>query len=220
MNIMTFAIAVLLSTSGYAGTASNSDALLASQAQVAISEFSNQLTAEPLPPSSSGCPISGYKIIPGSEKKTGSLMNAKKHLRGLSALALSQAKDLMATNACESCQQTLQATPFLITSPSKVAYKEMCDNRPTVSFEADFQSDSEAESYTQAILNKKNQEGQRLYAGCPDPCAFTVYAGKRTLDNGKVRSTMTVQCGQPRNTSILFAKYHFSYGTALRWTCN
>lgn len=195
------------------------DLILANQHQVAMSEYSSKLVDGELSPSTADCPAAGFKFVEGGPGLSGGLMSAKANLGKLDVLAQAQAKSLSATNYCGLCQQTVYVTPSVITRPAKIAAKVFCDNRPTTSFEADFQTDKEAEDFSQNIINKKNQEGERLYAACPDPCAFSVYAGKRTLPNGKVHSTLTVNCGQPRNTSVLFAKYNFSFGTAVQWSC-
>lgn len=220
MKYILFICSLILSTFSNAEQVPTSEALLNQQYVAGINEFQKKVYySEVLPASSAGCPAAGFKIINGAERQTGGLVKAEKYLSIVGTSAQTQAQALTKTNMCGSCQQTVNVTPFVITQPAKVKYKPECDARPTVSFESDFQTDKEAEDYSQAILKNKNQEGQRLYAGCQDPCAFTVYAGKRTLPNGKIRSTMTVNCGQPRSSSILFANYNYSYGTAVQWSC-
>ena len=212
---------LLLSCVGFAQSPASSEQALAKQHQVAMTEFTAQVKESNfLAASDVGCPVAGSKIVNGQKTDTGTLLSAKGILKKLAIPAAAENKALAAQNNCGSCRQTIATTSFVVTRPAKVALKAFCDNRPTSTFMADFQTEKDAQEYTEEILNKKNAEGQRLYAACPDPCAFSVYAGKQVLSNGKVRSTLTVNCGQPRNTSPLFAKYNYSYGTTVQWSCH
>lgn len=190
------------------------------QEQTAITQFSATAKEESVLPSDVGCPAGGFKVFPGTTVLTGSLASAKESLSKLGLEANAQAQKIYQTNSCGSCKPRMHLTQFVVTKPAKISYQAFCDGRPTMNFEADFQSDEEAEQYSQDIIRKKNSEGKRLYAGCPDPCAFSVYAGKRKLSNGKTKSITTVVCGQPRNTSILFAKYSYTFGNTAQWSCH
>lgn len=197
-----------------------SQSIIPNQHKTAMKQFSEKLQEEDLGVSDAGCPVGGTKNIDGAKVLSSTALNAEKQLSQLIPLSAALASsELAKVNACGTCQQMAIATPYVVTAPAKVSAKAFCDNRPTVSFEGDFQDEEAGEDYIQDVLKKKNADGQRLYAGCPDPCAFSVYSGKRTLANGKIRLTTTVLCGQPRNTGILFAKYNYSYGTLVQWTC-
>lgn len=199
---------------------SNSQSVITTQHQVALKHFSEKLQEEDLGVSDAGCPAGSLKHIEGNKVLSGSAMSADTNVALLNPLANALAStELAKLKVCGTCKQMAVATPYFVTTPAKVAPRAFCDNRPTVTFEDDFQSQKEGEEFVQRILKKKNQEGERLYAGCPDPCAYSVYSGKRVLANGKIRLTTTILCGQPRNSNILFAKYNYSYGAALQYTC-
>lgn len=223
ITLFSFSVIALSSASAQNSTAAQSTvapSVIATQHKVAMKQFSEKLQEEDLGVSDTGCPAGGTRNVDGAKIISATALSAEKQISQLMPLSAAlAAAELAKPSVCGTCKQMVIATPYVITAPAKVSVKAFCDNRPTMTVEGDFQSEDQGEDYIQDVLKKKNADGQRLYAGCPDPCAFSVYSGKRTLANGKIRLTTTVLCGQPRNTGILFAKYNYSYGTIVQHTC-
>ena len=172
-------------------------------------------------PQSKNCPAGGIKIVEGQQVETGSLMGASGSIENVLKLANQEALNLARQNTlCGSCRQVNEVTPFTVTRPIKVKESASCVGRPTQSFRADFANTNDAKDYVKKILDGKNQQGQALYAGCPDPCSFYVYNGQKTDSSGRTKVTLTVQCGQPRSGGALFSKYQYSYGNIQEWVCS
>ncbi len=125
---------------------------------------------------------------------------------------------LVDSSHCGSCQQVNDVATFTTTEPEKTLRDASCDTMPTINIQKELPA-GEIQSFAAATLQGKTDEGKKLYAGCPNPCSFHIATATTPLENQNSLLNLTVQCGQPRNGSILFAKYNYSSGLLHKWTC-
>lgn len=171
-------------------------------------------------PQSPKCPAAGINTIESSQIIEGRLTSAKKALTTIESSLNNEAGQFKnEVSKCGQCKQHNVVTPITVTRPRNLgAQTQTCDNRPIELVRSEFASRTEAEEFVKVTLDKGNHEGERIYAGCPDPCSFYVYNAMTPLENGKTRLQLVVQCGQPR--SGLLAKYIFSGALVHEWTCS
>lgn len=119
---------------------------------------------------------------------------------------------------CGSCQQVNQVAMYVTSEPVRVSVDASCNDKPTVNIQATI-NHRDINSFVEATLTGRSVEGKKLFHGCPDPCSLYSAFAVASLEGNKRLINLTTQCGQPRNGSLIFAKYKFSSGLIHKWTC-
>lgn len=169
-------------------------------------------------PQDASCPHSGMETLEIG-KIEGRLPSARDSITKIQQLTETEAKMILGkSNKCGTCKQNNVMTTINVTRPMTDKKVQACENLKTEVIRSEFTDHQNMEAFVQAVLDGKNQEGQRIYAACPNPCSFYVYSASTVLPNGQLRSNLYVQCGQPR--SGLLGKYTFSGAVTQEWTCS
>lgn len=165
-----------------------------------------------------GCPKGGKQVRETRTVLEGSLFSAEGIVKQINQSNKREAQPLrMDQSKCGSCEQINVVSETTVSRPKTSKYVARCETYPTQNVRGEFNSEMDAAKYAEAVLKQRNNDGDRLYAGCPDPCSFYIYNALTPLSNGKVRLNLTVRCGQPREG--LMSKYVFSGALVQEWTC-
>lgn len=115
------------------------------------------------------------------------------------------------------CQQTNVISQIVVSRPKTAGVNAKCSSYPDQLVKDEFDSEEEAASFVEETLRGNNRQGERLHAGCPDPCSFYVYNAATKKDDDRIQLNLMVRCGDPRGS--LFSKYVFSGALVQEWTC-
>ncbi len=171
--------------------------------------------------SDSACPAEGMDLIEDIHETKGALANALDSMdEMMKVISPTVAKKKSDVGRCGACKQTNVVSSYASISPEKTMPIPECGNRAAETFAIDVASKEGAKDFTEKLLSGDNAEGKRLQAACPDPCAYYVTTAQTQQDNGTTHLTLTVQCGQPRKGSVLFATYEYKAGVVHQWTCS
>ncbi len=165
------------------------------------------------------CPMGGSLSFDRLAQNTGSATgSAEAVARLIESIDMRRDQLNVDSSRCGSCQQINQVAAYTTSEPSKTTLNASCDNRPTVNIRKLLPS-NQIESFVSSTLRGSTAEGKSLYQGCPDPCSFYVASATTERDENQSLLNLTVQCGQPRSGSILFAKYKYTAGLIQKWSC-
>lgn len=165
------------------------------------------------------CPVAGSVSYDRLAELTGSASSSADSVSRLLERVQSRRDQLnVDSSRCGKCQQINQVAAFTTSEPIRTLTNSMCDNRPTVNIQKLLPTD-QVERYANSTLRGGTPEGKALYQGCPDPCSFYVASATTERDANQSLLNLTVHCGQPRNGSILFAKYKYTAGLIQKWSC-
>ena len=165
------------------------------------------------------CSPGGQNSVDKIHQVEGSATAAKSIVRSLVEGTQTELSSLSNDSSkCGSCRQVNQVVIYTTSEPAQVNADSSCDNRPTVNIQIEL-PDSDIQIYAESTLKGDTPQGQQLYQGCPDPCAFNTASAATPAGNGRSLLNLTVHCGQPRTGFILFAKYKFSSGLIHKWVC-
>lgn len=170
-------------------------------------------------PASSECPEGGSKSYDNVAEEQAGLMSAKSTVTNLIESARVVAKIYVnETVRCGSCKQINQVSIYTTSEPANVSVDSSCERNSAEGIQKSM-PDKDISSFVEAVVSGKTSDGQRIYAACPDPCSLYTASAVIPAANNNVLLNLVVQCGQPRNGSLFFAKYKFTAGIIHKWTC-
>lgn len=212
----TTALVVLLSTLpsfGFDTQVFMKDGLKAVQTSLS-SEFNQQLLPD------HNCPIQDSETFENMAFKNGKIMSAIQTVQTvITELDPEVARRQADQSRCGACRQENIVSSFVAVSAEKIKDDSRCDNRPMETLVQEFSSKQEVQNYSAAVLQGRNEEGERLAENCPNPCVYYITTAQTPLPSGNIHLTLTVQCGHPRRDGILSAIYNFRAGVIHQWTC-
>ncbi len=167
----------------------------------------------------SGCAAGGVKYFDKILQVQGDAVSSMQVIMDLIDKSRQSHRQLEAdASHCGSCQQVNEVAVYLTSEPAKVSRNSMCDNMPTVNVQV-LLAESEVQGFVEATLSGNSSHGKKLFLGCPDPCSFYTAFASTPKENNKRLLNLTSHCGQPRNGSLMFAKYKFTAGLIQKWSC-
>lgn len=172
-------------------------------------------------PQDSACPSGGQEVIPRMFTKQSGLLSAIDSIDDiLDAVRPELQNRRQQQGRCGKCQQVNLVSSVAAVAPARTVSAPECEGRPTETFRLTFRDPGEIRRYTEDLLKGRSQEGRRLLAGCPNPCAYYVTTAHTKLADDSTHVALTVQCGQPRKGSVFSAVYNFDSGVVHQWSCS
>lgn len=167
----------------------------------------------------SQCPVQGYNFVKNVGSNQGSFLSISNMVtkqimineKNIERLKFDKSK-------CGKCIQNNKISNVNFVSPMNPSRNNSCENRDSATIQIIKNTKAEIETFSSDTLSGSNQEGQKLNAQCPNPCAFYVTSAQTPLKNGKIQLTLNVQCGQPR--SGYFATYLVESSYIHEWSCS
>lgn len=170
---------------------------------------------------SRSCPSGGTEFVENIRQEKGKIFSFMDRVDDVRDSVKPALRERQAdSQRCGSCKQTNVVSLVTSVSPEETRFTPECTNRPAETLSVNLESKSSIKDFIGNVLQGRNSEGKRLYKACPDPCAFYVTSAETDLPDGRALLTLTVQCGQPRKSSIFSAKYDFQSGLIHQWTCS
>jgi hypothetical protein len=177
-------------------------------------QFSQQLSGD------QQCPAQDSETVENLALKNGKIMSAISTVQAvITEIDPEVSRRQQDQSRCGACRQENIVSSFVAVHAEKIKDDARCDNRPMETLVQEFTSKQEVQNYSAAVLQGRNEEGERMAANCPNPCVYFITTAQTPLPSGNIHLTLTIQCGHPRKDGILSAIYNFHAGVIHQWTC-